>query len=250
MGAVLAHFAFLPPPPNYTASTPGVVMVPAPRGQVATRVFSAHTPRFAILHCHGNACDIGQMGEEMQVLAETLKCTICTFDYYGYGCSAHAPPSEQNVHESTRAVWNALTKQWHPGQIIVYGQSIGSGGAVHLCQQLTWEGKCPAGLVVHSGFLSCANVISTWFRCLYPADMFENDKKIADITCPTLFIHGTDDTLVPFSHGIQLWEKARRPFTPLWIKGGTHNGIPDTASIEYIQRMWDFCTFVIDNAGK
>ena len=35
-------------------------------------------------------------------------------------------------------------------------------------------------------------------------------------------LQGTDDDVVNWSHGKELWKLARDPYDPLWIKGGGH----------------------------
>uniref|UniRef100_A0ACD6AFS5 Uncharacterized protein n=1 Tax=Avena sativa TaxID=4498 RepID=A0ACD6AFS5_AVESA len=49
-----------------------------------------------------------------------------------------------------------------------------------------------------------------------------NVKKIKKVKCPVLVIHGTDDDVVNWSHGNELWKLAREAYDPLWIKGGGH----------------------------
>ncbi|KAM3190804.1 hypothetical protein ACQJBY_068659 [Aegilops geniculata] len=56
----------------------------------------------------------------------------------------------------------------------------------------------------------------------YGASTGKNVKKIKKVKCPVLVIHGTDDDVVNWSHGNELWKLAREPYDPLWIKGGGH----------------------------
>ncbi|KAL5231703.1 hypothetical protein ABZP36_030479 [Zizania latifolia] len=56
----------------------------------------------------------------------------------------------------------------------------------------------------------------------YGASTSKNVKKIKKVKCPVLVIHGTDDDVVNWSHGNELWKLAREPYDPLWIKGGGH----------------------------
>nr|DAD17886.1 TPA_asm: hypothetical protein HUJ06_019349 [Nelumbo nucifera] len=50
----------------------------------------------------------------------------------------------------------------------------------------------------------------------------QNINKIRKVKCPVLVIHGTDDDVVNWLHGNNLWQLAREPYEPLWIKGGGH----------------------------
>ena len=36
---------------------------------------------------------------------------------------------------------------------------------------------------------------------------------------PTLIIHGTEDEVIDFSAGLQLYERCPKPVDPLWVEG-------------------------------
>ncbi|XP_063792703.1 alpha/beta hydrolase domain-containing protein 17C-like [Pseudophryne corroboree] len=63
-------------------------------------------------------------------------------------------------------------------------------------------------------------------------------NKISKVTCPVLIIHGTEDEIVDFSHGLGLYERCPNTVNPLWVKGGGHNDL-DTFK-EYIKRLQYF----------
>lgn len=52
----------------------------------------------------------------------------------------------------------------------------------------------------------------TWFF-----DAFPSIDKIPKISSPVLVIHGTEDELIDFSHGLAIYEKCPRPVEPLWV---------------------------------
>ena len=43
------------------------------------------------------------------------------------------------------------------------------------------------------------------------------------VTSPVLVIHGTEDEVIHFSHGLAIYEKCPRAVEPLWIE--VHNSI-------------------------
>jgi hypothetical protein len=65
------------------------------------------------------------------------------------------------------------------------------------------------------------------FRFTMCGDMFPNIDKIQRIQCPITVIHGTNDEIVPFWHGQELYIHTnplhRR--APLWIGDGGHNNL-------------------------
>jgi len=44
-------------------------------------------------------------------------------------------------------------------------------------------------------------------------------EKISKVTSPVLVIHGTEDEVIEFSHGLAMYERCARPVEPLWVEG-------------------------------
>ncbi|KAF7129082.1 hypothetical protein RHSIM_Rhsim10G0069400 [Rhododendron simsii] len=128
-------------------------------------------------------------------------------------------PSEYNTYADIDAVYQCLKEQYgvKDEQLIVYGQSVGSGPTVDLASRVSNL----RGVVLHSPILS-------GLRVLYPVkrtfwfDIFKNSDKISMVNCPVLVIHGTSDEVVDCSHGKQLWELCKEKYEPLWLSGGGH----------------------------
>ncbi|KAJ6355231.1 hypothetical protein OIU77_005757 [Salix suchowensis] len=161
-------------------------------------------------------------------------CFFCSYDYSGYGASS-GKPSEFNTYYDIEAVHNCLKKDYGIKQedLILYGQSVGSGPTLHLASRL----QKLRGVVLHSAILSgirvlCPVKMTFWF------DIFKNIDKIRLVSCPVLVIHGTNDDIVDLSHGKRLWELAREKYDPLWVKGGGHCNLETFP--EYIKHLRKF----------
>ncbi|AQK41425.1 alpha/beta-Hydrolases superfamily protein [Zea mays] len=128
-------------------------------------------------------------------------------------------PSEENTYADIEAVYQCLETEYGISQedIILYGQSVGSGPTLHLASRLPRL----RGVVLHSAILSGLRVVCH-VNFTFCFDIYKNVKKIKKVKCPVLVIHGTDDDVVDWSHGKELWRLAREPHDPLWIKGGGH----------------------------
>ena len=50
-------------------------------------------------------------------------------------------------------------------------------------------------------------------------------EKISRVTSTVLVIHGTEDEVIDFSHGLQMYERAPRTVEPLWVEGAGHNDV-------------------------
>lgn len=42
--------------------------------------------------------------------------------------------------------------------------------------------------------------------------------KVPKVTSPTLVIHGTEDEVIDFSHGLTIFERCPRAVEPLWVE--------------------------------
>ncbi|KAJ0988249.1 hypothetical protein J5N97_006605 [Dioscorea zingiberensis] len=231
-----ARFAFFPPtPPSYRVEgSLGRLALEGARGRVAVaEVMVLETRRgneivtvyirnpsakLTVLYSHGNAADIGQLCELFTELSTHLRVNLMGYDYSGYGRSS-GKPSEQNTYADIEAAYKCLLETYgaHEEDIILYGQSVGSGPTLDLAMRL----PCLRAVVLHSPILSGLRVMYT-VKHSYWFDIYKNIDKIPLVQCPVLVIHGMDDDVVDFSHGKQLWELTKEKYEPLWIKGGNH----------------------------
>ncbi|KAA3459547.1 Abhydrolase domain-containing protein [Gossypium australe] len=253
---VAARFAFFPPdPPTYDVHKDDsgklvlqgmtadknidVHMLDTKGGNKIIATFWRHpVARLTLLYSHGNAADLGQMHELFNELRAHLRVNIMSYDYSGYGAST-GKPTEFNTYYDIEAVYNCLKKEYGVKQedLIVYGQSVGSGPTLHLASRV----KKLGGVVLHSAILS-------GIRVLYPVkmtfwfDIFKNIDKIRRVQCPVLVIHGTDDEIVDWSHGKRLWELSKEKYDPLWVKGGGHCNLETFP--EYIKHLRKFISTI------
>ena len=78
------------------------------------------------------------------------------YDYSGYGAST-GKPSESNTYADIEVVYQCLQSEYGISQedLILYGQSVGSGPTLHLAAKLPRL----RGVVLHSGILSGLRVL-------------------------------------------------------------------------------------------
>ncbi|KAI3912773.1 hypothetical protein MKW98_005693 [Papaver atlanticum] len=189
-----------------------------------------------ILYSHGNAVDLGQMFRHFVDLSLHLRINLLGYDYSGFGQST-GQPSESNTYEDIEAAYKCIKEQYgaKDEEIILYGQSVGSGPTVDLASQL----PNIRAVVLHSPLLS-------GLRVLYPAlkltcwfDIYKNIDKIVMVNCPVLVIHGTADRVVDCAHGRQL---CKEKYEPLWVYGGGHNNLEQYD--EYFKHLKKFVSDV------
>ena len=94
--------------------------------------------------------------------------------------------------------------------LILYGESLGTGVATHLAQKKNY-----AGIILETPFTSIIDAAKTFYPYipvnLLLKDKFENYKKIKNINSPILVMHGEVDQIVPFSMGKKIYEMANEP---------------------------------------
>ncbi|GJM97924.1 hypothetical protein PR202_ga14887 [Eleusine coracana subsp. coracana] len=261
---VAARFAFFPPsPPSYGVEAPpspaaaaadsavvelsGVPRrgrvearrLPTKRGtEVVAMYVRQPGAKLTLLYSHGNAADLGQMYELFVELSSHLNVNLMGYDYSGYGQSS-GKPSEQNTYADIEAAYRCLIETYGASEenIILYGQSVGSGPTLDLASRLPHL----RAVVLHSPILSGLRVMYP-VKHTYWFDIYKNIDKVPLVKCPVLVIHGTADEVVDCSHGRALWELSKQKYEPLWVKGGNHCNLE--LYPEYIKHLKKFVTAI------
>jgi len=198
-----------------------------------------HTdPRAVLLYFHGNSEDLEIIEPFLRTISDELKVEVISFDYCGYGQHQGldtVKPSEQNVYEDAELIYGYadLRSDELGVQLYVWGRSLGSAPAIHIASKYD-----PSGLIVESGFRSIAKVVSNNLASVF--DMFDNESKIQKVRSRTLFIHGRQDHIVPFSHGEKLFDLCNSPKECFWIDHGCHNNLDSTYHSELLFRVMTF----------
>ncbi|TKS70415.1 Protein ABHD17C [Collichthys lucidus] len=240
---IAAKLAFLPPEPTYSmhSDANGVTSLHlteradwqySQRELDAVEVFStrssrgnrvgcmfvrcAPNSRYTLLFSHGNAVDLGQMCSFYIGLGSRINCNVFSYDYSGYGVST-GKPSEKNLYADIEAAWQVLRNKYGvtPENIILYGQSIGTVPTIDLAARY----EC-AAVILHSPLII---------------------DKVSKVASPVLVIHGTEDEVIDFSHGLAMYERCPRAVEPLWVEGAGHNDIELYA--QYLERLKQFISF-------
>ncbi|CAD6270170.1 unnamed protein product [Miscanthus lutarioriparius] len=240
--SVAAKMAFFPPtPPSYALvedAGAGVTTLSGQphrenvellrlrtrKGNTLAAMYVRHPDAAStVLYSHGNAADLGHLYQLFLHLSFNLRVNILGYDYSGYGQS-----SGKRQLTSASENFGAMEEE-----IILYGQSVGSGPTVDLASRLPQL----QAVVLHSPILSGLRVMYPVKRT-YWFDIYKNIDKISQVTCPVLIIHGTADEVVDWSHGKQLWELCKEKYEPLWLRGGKHCDLE--LFPEYIQHLKKF----------
>ena len=120
-------------------------------------------------------------------------------------------PTEQNLYKDAEAAIKWLNEQKiNNNQIILYGESLGSGVAVELGKTNNFN-----SIILESPFTSIENAAKIYYPYLpvrlLLKDRYNSIEKIKAIKSPILIMHGAKDDVVPISMGKELFEKANNP---------------------------------------
>ena len=158
---------------------------------------------------HGNA---GNLSNRIYKLNELYKLNINVLLISWRGFSGNNGfPTEQNLYKDAEAAIKWLNEQKiNNNQIILYGESLGSGVAVELGKTNNFN-----SIILESPFTSIENAAKIYYPYLpvrlLLKDRYNSIEKIKAIKSPILIMHGAKDDVVPISMGKELFEKANNP---------------------------------------
>lgn len=162
----------------------------------------ARPGRATILYFHGNGAD----WQSSVIAAERLVadgCGLFAAEYRGYRGNP-GQPGEEGLYRDGRAAMAWLRQRGvEPGQLVIAGNSIGSGVATQMARETR-----PHALILVSPFASLPRIASErmpWAPVRWLLrDRFANDEKIGQVSAPILLLHGDADTLIPPHHSRML----------------------------------------------
>jgi pimeloyl-ACP methyl ester carboxylesterase len=213
------QLVFPAPVPGYSDS-PDILKFPYNESGESVSMVYLDNPRsrYLVFYHHGNGEDLKSTLPRLEKLRQ-MGHSVLSWDYPGYGTS-DGKPNEALVLDIADRIWKQIPRRYgfDHKRVLLYGRSLGGGPATWLAHRYP-----AAGLVMEGSFTSIFRV-GLPARIL-PWDIFDNLKLIDSITCPVLFIHGTDDQTVPFDHSVKLHEKAPKPKFFAWVDGAGHNDV-------------------------
>lgn len=240
---LLLHFfaqalIYFPPRPGYIDDH-NIIKLKTRDGATISAIYLKNpASKYTVLISHGNAEDIGYMAPFFQEW-QKHGFAIFAYDYHGYGTST-GHPSETTSYTDIDAAYTYLTKELNipPNKIILYGRSIGSAMALDLA--IRHNDDKIAAIIMESPFVTAYRVVT--HIPLFAFDKFDNLSKISKLKIPLLIIHGTHDNIVPFWHGVKLYQTAPNKITKqyFWVSGAGHNNILWLAKEKYWQEVINF----------
>ena len=184
--------------------------------------FKAKNRKGVILYFHGNAGDLSRWGTVTEYFVEK-NYDVLVMDYRTYGKSIGVL-SEEAFYNDAQYCYDYLLKQYSEAEITLYGRSLGTGIASYLSSK-----NNPKQLILETPYYSILDVAEHRFPMFtvkkYLKYRFPTFKYLTKAKCPITIIHGTEDSVVPYSSSKKLLELDLMNLDLVTVDGGNHNDL-------------------------
>jgi uncharacterized protein len=205
-----------------------ITLEPSGGGAVVQMWYAPSQPgKPTILFFHGNAGEVADRAPRMAAY-QAAGYGAAFVSYRGYGGSTGSPSEAGFLQDARAAYYWLLAHDVPHQQIVVIGESLGTGVAVQLAANV------PVGAVVleapYSAAVDIAAGLYPWLPVrLLMQDQFRSIEEIGLVSAPLLVLHGTDDAVIPFASGEALFASANGPKTFITLEGQGHDALFDPA---------------------
>jgi len=162
-----------------------------------------------ILYLHGNAGSLENRIHKINHF-KNMNINFLLVAWRGFNGN-DGQPTEQGLYiDAKSAVKWLINRGIKEQNIIVYGESLGTGVASEISQYKNF-----AGVILESPFTSMVDAGASKYP-IFPIrlllkDKYESNKKIKNIKSPILIMHGEADKIVPFWMGKKMFQLANEP---------------------------------------
>ena len=173
-----------------------------------------------LVYFHGNAGSLENRIHKLNHF-QNMNINFLIIAWRGFNGNK-GKPSERGLYLDGKSTIDWLIKKGvNEENIILYGESLGTGVATHLAQNKNY-----AGVILETPFTSMVDAAKNFYPYvpinLLLKDKFENFKKVKNINAPILVMHGEVDKIVPFSMGKKIYEIANNPKYSYFTKYDDH----------------------------
>ncbi|HEX2842923.1 alpha/beta hydrolase [Hyphomicrobium sp.] len=173
-----------------------------------------------ILYFHGNAGSLETRIERIRkYMARGLGVFMMT--YRGFGGSTGQPSEVANVADAKLAYDQLAALGVDPVDIIIYGESLGTGVAVQVA-----AARSAAGLVLDAPYTSMVDLAALHYPYIpgrwFMTDRYDTRTHIKDVKAPLLILHGELDDIVPVTMGREIFNLAQPPKVIRTFQGAGH----------------------------
>ncbi len=183
------------------------ILVTKDRQRIVTWRSPAAAGRPTLLYIHGNAGTLADRSDRLKAY-QSRGIGIAIMAYRGYSGSTGKPSEAGNVADARQLYDSLVDEGVSPDDIIVYGESIGTGIAVQVAAS-----RPVSGILLDAPYTSIVDVAELFYPYL-PArllmrDRYETLRHLAKVSAPLLVIHGERDIVIPVEMGRKVAASAK-----------------------------------------
>ena len=205
------------------------------------RIISWYAPappgRPTLLYFHGNGGGLAGRAQRL-MRYQNARLGVLIMSWRSYSGSTGSPSERANVADARLAYDHLASLGVMPADIILYGESLGTGVAVQLAMEAP-----VAGVVLDAPFTSAVDLGAKTYPFLpvrwLMHDRYESARRIAGIGTPLLILHGELDTVVPAAMGRRLHALARQPKKLVVFPGGNHVDLDQHGAVDEVRKWID-----------
>jgi uncharacterized protein len=187
-----------------------------------------------IIYFHGNGGSLpGRVDRFRRLIQDGIG--LVGVEYRGYGGSDGAP-SEAGLIDDAKAGYAFAAARYPVPQIVVWGESLGSGVAVALAAEK------PVGRVILEAPFTSTEAVGARHYWYLPVrflmkDQFHSDERIGNVTAPLMIMHGVQDRTVPYAMGEHMFELANKPKRLVRFLDGGHEDLDSYGALDAVARF-------------
>jgi fermentation-respiration switch protein FrsA (DUF1100 family) len=237
------HLLYFPDPVHYTPQQAGLtgveeVSLAAPDG---VRLVAWYKPAAAgapvLLYFHGNGGGLNIRRGRIEALS-AAGYGVFLLSYPGYSGSTGSPSEKGIIAGALLAYDHLKDRGIKPGQIVLYGESLGTGVAVQTAAQ-----RPAAAVILEAPYSSVAAEAKAHYG-IFPVDWllldrFDSAAHIGRINAPLLVMRGSLDGVIPARSSHTLFEAAKEPKEYQEFRGGGHNDLFSFGALDRIRAFLD-----------
>jgi len=193
-----------------------------------------------VIHLHGNAENMTSHVMGALFLPEVHQ-RLVTFDYSGYGKSK-GYPTLKAIQDDARSVFTHVfgNPEIFGEKVFGFGQSMGA----YTLARILPDVPSLKGAVLEAGLHSFHALFCEAYphlKCEVPDKGFSALETLPRNSISKLFIHGTNDAVVPYSNSIPMHGAASEPKELMILDGVGHiDAFLSRHAREYMQKIIDF----------
>jgi fermentation-respiration switch protein FrsA (DUF1100 family) len=185
-----------------------------------------------LIYFHGNAGNLGFRAEKVRTYVDAgIGVLMIT---WRYNAGSGGKPSEPALVIDARAALNFVRDTGVADkQVVVYGESLGSGLAVALAAE-----NHIGAVVLEAPYTTIPDLAQHHYWYV-PAkwlvrDRYDSLTHIAEVSSPVMIVHGESDRVVPVKFGRLLFEAAPEPKEAHFIANARHEDLYDHGAAQLV----------------